>query len=462
MSIYVNARPTTKLLAVVLIMVVSMVSSHLRAQAVSWEVVFPAYSDSGVYFFTDISASDDNNCTAVGYFKKDKLHTPVCKRTTDGGKTWFNQFPGLPSSEYENDRILREVYSIDSLNVVAIGDSGWIIRTFDGGQTWDRQDYPATVGSVTVGMGNVHFSDPMNGIIVGGGGYVIITTNGGKDWTRVNGLPIVFIRSCISYGDEKYRVFEYGNGRMYTTTDSWKTFDSTGFAYDRYDTNYKGAYVVSACFTDSDTIVCCGSNIMPEDHGSLKSKCLMVRTTNGGKEWKTVLNDRTRAQCGIDRFDIHGKYGIGGGVSAGFIYTTDGGNQWMSDTLAVNTDFYNLKSFDMVNDNFGFGILSLVNIGSIAKATFAHLSVNVGERYVYGTRIYPNPADEHMVIRTSYGENAKLHIVDILGRVVARIEVKDGEETVLNTASYASGMYKIVLIQKDRSFKVSSFVVFHH
>ncbi len=97
--------------------------------------------------------------------------------TEDGGQTWVVQdsltYPGA----------LYGVTFLDTLKGFAVGDSGLILRTFDGGKTWD---------SIPSGTKNnlydIQFADSMRGIIVGRG-YCLLTEDGGVTWIEGTGGP---------------------------------------------------------------------------------------------------------------------------------------------------------------------------------------------------------------------------------------------------------------------------------
>ena len=63
----------------------------------------------------------------------------------------------------------------------AVGDSGIILRTINGGATWSAQN-----SSTTQNLYGVSFSDANNGTAVGDSGIILRTINGGTTWTTQN------------------------------------------------------------------------------------------------------------------------------------------------------------------------------------------------------------------------------------------------------------------------------------
>lgn len=62
----------------------------------------------------------------------------------------------------------------DSLTAIAVGDSGYAIRTTDGGSTW--LPHASQTGNTLFGIA---FGDPLTGAMVGAGGTILRTRSGG-------------------------------------------------------------------------------------------------------------------------------------------------------------------------------------------------------------------------------------------------------------------------------------------
>ena len=102
----------------------------------------------------------------------------VILRTTDGGNTWQRQVSGtgLP---------LRGVSFANSLVGAAVGGKGWenytgpedpiVLWTTDGGATWSRQQLGARVKNLY----RVALLDPLTGVAIGRRGTILRTTTGG-------------------------------------------------------------------------------------------------------------------------------------------------------------------------------------------------------------------------------------------------------------------------------------------
>ena len=111
------------------------------------------------------------------------------QRTIDGGATWTLQ-------DAPTRKLLYDVAAIDDNHAWVVGAVGTILRTVDGGRNWGEQS-----SGVTEALRAVHFVDPQRGWAVGAKGTVISTANGGARWRRqtsgveLNLNDVVFLKT---------------------------------------------------------------------------------------------------------------------------------------------------------------------------------------------------------------------------------------------------------------------------
>ncbi|HNE28708.1 MAG TPA: PKD domain-containing protein, partial [Saprospiraceae bacterium] len=102
-------------------------------------------------------------------------YTPAIVRSFDGGNTWnYTLFPDWNGG-------LRKGYFTSGSNGWLNGEVGSLWFTDDAGQSWNNYGY--------VDAGNaldVQFADAQNGWATGGGGLVLHTADGGASWVREN------------------------------------------------------------------------------------------------------------------------------------------------------------------------------------------------------------------------------------------------------------------------------------
>jgi len=101
-------------------------------------------------------------------------------RTTNGGSTWVTETTNVK-------RDLFDVCMVDSLHAWACGYDGGrdtfpIVVSRDGGQTWSKQPMPQNGPTMLTG---ISFSDTLHGIAVGWDRPILRTENGGSTWDVV-------------------------------------------------------------------------------------------------------------------------------------------------------------------------------------------------------------------------------------------------------------------------------------
>ncbi len=84
--------------------------------------------------------------------------------------TWQNPLP--------QGNTFVDVHAIDENMVIAVGSAGTVLRTVDGGESWEVQNIDEPEWLVSV-----HFVDENNGWIVGYSGTIIHTSDCGNSWT---------------------------------------------------------------------------------------------------------------------------------------------------------------------------------------------------------------------------------------------------------------------------------------
>jgi len=185
----------------------------------------------------------------------------ICTNAFAQQKWYLNNEPTFSSSP-------QKIYFVDENEGWAIGSSGFLVHTSDGGKTWETQN-PNYTGTLSY----IKMFDKNNGIILGARRSFIKTTNGGKTWTRniVTYLP-----------------------------------DSTSDLEKGYFFNSQKGFVLAKRGTTGHYV---------------------LRTTNGGTTWDSVLVSENKTLLSIS-FGTENNGVIGGKDINTFYYTTDGGSTW--------------------------------------------------------------------------------------------------------------------------------------
>lgn len=141
-----------------------------------------------------ISFVDKNNGWAVGNWN-------TIIHTADGGRTWERQTP-------EEDRIYKNVCFVDTASGWVVGEKGYIFHTADGGRTWARQMPKKWEAMADDDFENpkpalycVYFTDILNGWISGIEGTLLKTQDGGDTWEILpTGTSLSLYTVFVKYG----------------------------------------------------------------------------------------------------------------------------------------------------------------------------------------------------------------------------------------------------------------------
>jgi photosystem II stability/assembly factor-like uncharacterized protein len=145
--------------------------------------------------------------------------------TENGGDTWVPQAHGVSEGE------MVDVYFSDERNGWALTSTrtpdGFIqlYQTNDGGLSWEGVN-TGQPGMITIGYGirtgKVYFHDPNTGWILGACGFVLKTTDGGDHWNRVSLPRETTSTMSLAFSDaENGIICGYTNFRTENGGDDW-------------------------------------------------------------------------------------------------------------------------------------------------------------------------------------------------------------------------------------------------
>ena len=219
--------------------------------------------------FYDVAALDTDRAIVVGYAGK-------ILRTADGGRTW----EVVPSG---TSRALYSVVFTDGDHGWISGQDGLILHSTDGGQTWSSQD-----SGTNVYLFALDFVSEQEGWVVGDRATVLHTVDGGRTWRfgkvgSQEGLtaderllaqdPVLY---DVQFLDPQtgWIVGEFGN--IYHTTDGGKSWG-----------NQQETLLGDGIFDVLDIPTFFGVNFVDRMNGiaaALEGR--IARTRDGGKTWK--------------------------------------------------------------------------------------------------------------------------------------------------------------------------------
>jgi len=279
--------------------------------------------------------------------------TPINKnfflKTTNGGGNWIV----LDSIDYKNPSRLHFIN--DTLGYLACGFQPFLMKTTDGGVTWNESPH------ITSGpLYDVFFSDPENGFSCGNSFYYTHDFGETWDYTASPNLRRIAMNDAsdgwvISYNS----VYRVSNGGL--DLQLQEQFDksvlqaisapdfSNVFAagksvsiYSSADAGHSWQEISNGTHFDLYSVFFLDENVGWAGTEGDNGGGVMVSTNDGGNHW-TMLSD---ALPGYDIFDIQFLDSMNGWVANGYVYNTiDGGMDW-SRSLGENGDIMDLHFID--------------------------------------------------------------------------------------------------------------------
>ncbi len=297
-----------------------------------WKLVDRVYYPGGdkeyEYRYECISCADNNNCIAVGNIM---LSMPWFRASSDGGETWTTCYA---DSNYLRNLAIRpckvwEVAYLDTNLCIAFGDSNTVWRSSDKCRTWSRtvlagkflvNQYPtfriSTDNNLNIGM--VSTCD------------LFLSNDSAKSFKKIlididdTLKPMGF--DDISLPSENCVIIlawrSGSNSYILSSSDfgiSWVTNDPSPKP------------IESIFFINNSTGWACGRQQV--EYGSSKFRNIILKTTDGGKNWEVQLDTLDYFQTGLEKIKfIDSLNGLAMGYRWNVWRTSNGGKQWYKDT----------------------------------------------------------------------------------------------------------------------------------
>ncbi len=313
----------------------------------TWNTQLDSFGNS----WKDISMADKNHGWAIT-----SSETKIAV-TTNGGINW----------NVKNDLSAYSLWAItfyDSLNGLAAGWGGVILKTIDGGTNWELVTKSVTTANAD--LRDVFFIDDSTGWICGTdgtrlGGYngmILKTTDEGNSWAKliINNTEQL---NSIYFIDQQIGFAVGRGGTILRTTNggsSWSPINSGTINWNNIDfSNYPTGWIIG---------------------GDPLNNCRLIKTTNGGGTW----NEDTSISFTKGTPEIHFTSKEAGWLEIGDLEasvvqqlykTTDGGDTWkLIRWNYPDTAYY---SWQFISDKIGW-------IATFPNALILH-TINGGENW---------------------------------------------------------------------------------
>jgi photosystem II stability/assembly factor-like uncharacterized protein len=253
---------------------------------------------------------------------------------------------------------LNGLWAVSPETLVAVGNYGTILRSANGGATWNVQQ---TVNADTDYFNAVQFVSGSIGWVAGDDGVVLKTTDGGFSWVD-QGFPLLTTILAIKFISPTTGWVTGSDGVIYKTTDGGTSW------IDQSPGTHQTLFAIE--FANSQVGYAFGT------------KGMSFKTTNGGTSWVQKTIDSTETYYSANF--LNPQLGWIVGLSGAILKTTNGGQNWIKQTSPIFTSFFSVHFIDSLNGIIGG------SIGSILKTT------NSGATW---TSVLPDLNDDVYAIR---------------------------------------------------------------
>ncbi|MCD9853154.1 T9SS type A sorting domain-containing protein [Epilithonimonas sp. JDS] len=371
-----------------------------------------------------------------------------------------------------------DVYAITPDIVIVTGNNGTIIKTTNGGASWQQKS-----SGTTQILGKIQFPTQDIGFIVSAGAQLLKTTDGGDTWLpiAVDNVSSIYSMSCVNENLIFLSCIDSNNNSILLKSinggSSWEKIIGNDAQMKFYDIQ----------FLSGETGYASNNNVYHSSENNI------LKTLDGGKNWTKIDNSR-----GPFNFINENK---GFSYQFGFLKTTDGGNNF---ERLGQSSLYLLSKIFSINENTVWGIFedltlcgcgtrglvrmtygsedgykeyvqiknafissiyfSNVKLGyavgvengkaSVWKNMAADLTLNTGEVIKNSINIYPNPTSDkiNISINHQYSKEFTISISDMAGKSVYNQSFKNRNELSIDAKGFTKGIYILNLKNQKQNY----------
>lgn len=302
--------------------------------------------------------------------------------------TTGNSWTAMTTSAINSSEVIKDIAVIGTNSVFAMTNpiSGNGIKVYQlSGSTWNLKT-SIPIGTATLGL----CMENMNGELWIGTTTTlnIKSTNGGSTWAACNGT---------------------------LAPSNW---------YDKY-------------------VLCQGATSTTLFFGTYGGR--LLKSTDGGSTWQLSYSIATGNTIGINDIYVISNNDILLGCDSGFVYSKNGGSTWIKSNLGFTYSSGNLMDpIAKVTASTNYVFAATKN-GKVYRRLKSEVFAGVNEISLVAieSKVYPNPAKDHVTIEASdlmLDKNCEVKVTDILGRDISVTEMKNGKAEI-NLSSFAKGVY---------------------
>ena len=170
----------------------------------------------------------------------------------------------------------------------------------------------------------------------------------------------------------------------------------------------------------------------------------VFKSTDGGTTWAPSYNSGASSSSSVSDIFITPSNAILVACDSGFVYSMDG-ITWNKNNLGFAYSAGALQDPLLQITMSANNIIVSTKNGKVYYRAAAQVLAGINEISSGSVKsiVYPNPANEFVIIESSelqFEKNCEVKLIDVLGREVDVVEMKEGKAN-LNLSSFSKGLY---------------------
>lgn len=355
---------------------------------------------------------------------------------------------------------LTDVYFVSSETGFAVGSSGTILKTVDGGKHWSTK--PSGTSNSLL---SVCFVDSLTGFTISSR-EVFKTIDGGENWFLQDTIQTNYLKDIQFVCKDTGYIF--GFERLLKTTDggiNWLKQRSPNVG-ESFWANRTGELFISGpdflivrCidginwklskpfetygafygmfFTDQNTGYAVGGGI---GRGSYYHS--IYKTTNAGASWTYNFSDK--GDWLKSAYFIDDSIGYVTSFGGDILKTTNAGKNWIKSETGVKVLLSSINFPDSVTGYI------VGNNGTILKTKLTTTNNSDFENLQTRIKCYPNPVTDFLIVENEYdSEVTRLSIYDLNGRSLINLAINEGKNQI-DLSSLQKGIYIAKITGNDK------------
>ncbi|MGC4129595.1 MAG: T9SS type A sorting domain-containing protein [Bergeyella sp.] len=376
-----------------------------------------------------------------------------------------------------------DVYAITPENVIVVGNNGLIIKSTDGGITWQQKN-----SGTTLNLERVQFPKSDTGYVTVSNGNLLKTTDGGDTWEQfhLENISIIDAISCVNedlvfLNTDKGLTISEDGGVTWSTPAESPFFGQHGINMQFFNKNsgYIGIDEISYIegdnwanrlgkTTDAGTSwqkfnAMAPFHFLNENLGFYYFSGL-YKTINGGSQFEYVSNGTgTNGLRKISAIDENTIWGIldaralnWDASSQGIIKLTKNEAGDYTTKIWYDNNFdIDMTSMHFANENSGYIVGRVYGKNTLWKnSTGSNTTLNTTESDKINFKIFPNPTSDKINIQidNQFSEKFSINITDMSGKFVYNQNYDNQKEISIDVRGFAKGIYFITVKNQKQSY----------